>query len=187
MSRPSQIDYIFYALLIVYTTTLSAFTIVPIWIRRTFNPDLPTRFQWLAILIYAYMVLPLIPIAIWLPRNHWPGWAAKEACSDCFWQNTLQVLATIVWTIFAILAIELVVRFVYRRHPTWFPYLMEVDPKFGKDTISDEDAVDGELAIYNYAEKGDALDGELAIYKDVEKAYATFDMYMLSHKELEIR
>ncbi|KAL8854459.1 MAG: hypothetical protein Q9221_000730 [Calogaya cf. arnoldii] len=160
MSRPSQTDYIFYALLIVYTITLSAFTIVPIWIRRSFNPNLHTRFQWLAILIYAYMVLPLIPIAIWLPATIGPGGRLKK---------------------------QLVVRFVYRRHPTWFPYLMEVDPKFGKDTISDEDAVDGELAIYNDAEKGDALDGELAIYKDVEKAYATFDMYMLSHKELEIR
>lgn len=54
--------------------------------------------------------------------------------------TAVRVLLAIVWTIFCVAMIYLGLRSLYRRWPTWYPYVMDADQDYVKDTSLDKDA-----------------------------------------------
>ncbi|KAL8648676.1 MAG: hypothetical protein Q9226_005900 [Calogaya cf. arnoldii] len=160
MSRPDQIDYTLYGMIAAFILVLAAHATIPTLVRPSMNRDLPTRLLWLTMLIIGCTILALVPLFLFLDNGRAPERWADKMNLDFLDRVAVIVLVELPLILLSGWVIHMGLRLFYRDHPTWFPYLMEVEPNYLKDTTSDMDAEKGYTAIDIIAEKG----------------YATFDL-----------
>lgn len=131
-SRPDHLDYTILGLIVLFLLIVGAYAIIPTKIWRGLNPDFSTRLHWLAILVYGIFTILFIPFPIYMDLHRPPARFSHASWRDCLFMVALTFPPVLIWVIFWTKMISFGLRIFYRCHPTWFPYLMEVDPKFAK-------------------------------------------------------
>ena len=137
-SQPDQVDYTVLSVPLLYLLVLAVHAIIPTKIWPALNPDFSTRLHWLDILIHGIITILCIPFLIYMNLNRPAALLSHAPWKDFFFEAAMIFPSVLVWVIFWTKMIACGLQIIYRRRPTWFPYLMEVDTNFAKDLETEE-------------------------------------------------